>query len=399
LGKTKLYLRIFLIDCIFVFLSIFCPVVSGGQAETVGHFPGWIKEEKVRAGYLYNYNDTKYASVIRNHGFNTLIVKGWKFHDPKDYAKTFGRYQRWGKAGKEHKLHVFIAYNWQPEKEVFSYRRVVFSDGASGVTVCPRDDKHWRNHVIRLGKDIAKLSLNPSVWIDGIFFDNEWYRSEGLPAKNRNYGRNSCFCDDCFSSFLFTKGYTGTTLPPIGPEERQKWLIKNNLISEYFKFLKKEVERYAFLYEQELHKINPSLILGMYPTPFNWALRAIAHGFGTEAAPVMLFATDSYYKGGHEKIPKEPVKLYEKSGIHALYLAGFLFGKYGSNELGINLHNAAKKCDGYWLWKMTQLWQPQTGKIKLAAGSQAEYWQMISDVNKLIDKYVDKTDIPQIPQN
>jgi hypothetical protein len=121
-------------------------------------------------------------------------------------------------------------------------------------------------------------------------------------------------------------------------------------------------------------------------------LKALARGFGTESLPVLLFGTHSYYKGGHKKIPQNPREMYERYGINAFYTAGFLFGRYGSEELGINLYNAAKKCDGYWVFKLTMLWLPPNKNFKLADGSREDYLRSIKNANNEIDRLLGKSE-------
>ena len=354
-------------------------------------FPTWIANEKIRGGFLFAsgvkyVNDTKYAGVIRSNGLNTVIATG-DFHVRSSFNGTLQQYRRWAQAAKREKLHLFISYSWQPSKS-YSYRPVVYSDGTIGPAPCARDSQYWQNYLIYLGKVIAELSLEPNSQVDGIFLDCELAYSED--AK-KSYGRQTCFCDNCFSNFLFTKGYSGEQLPSVEYRQRESWLREKELLDEYFLFLEKDVEELARKYEQELHRINPSFLIGMYPTiPNDWVLKAIARGFGTERFPVIHFATDSYYIGGHTSIPDKPVELYRKSGINNLYVAGFTLRSYRSDELEINLYESAKKCSGYWLFVMPMLWQPPSEGFELAGGTQQEYWQAIKKANDNIDMFISK---------
>ena len=124
--------------------------------------------------------------------------------------------------------------------------------------------------------------------------------------------------------------------------------------------------------------------------PYNRVLKSIARGLGTEESPMLLFATDSYYKGGHKRIPKEPSALYKRSGIDAFYVGGYLLRKYKSDILFVELPIAAEKCSGYWIYRLSLLWGKPREKEPLAGGSQLEYWQALSRANKNIDKLNDK---------
>lgn len=345
--------------------------------------PQWIDQEKIRAGYLYAKDDTKYAALMHSNGLNTVIVKANICHE-----NALEDYRRWARACKNEKLHLFIGFYWQTDPKETVYRSAVYSDGTGGKAPCPRDYEFWQNYLIHFGKIIAKLSNEPDLQIDGIFLDYELYGSEG---NKKNYGHHTCFCDDCFSNFLHSEGYTGSRIPSIGRGDREGWLKKNNLLDSYFAYLKKDVELLAKKFEQKIHQINPSLIIGMYPTPNDWVLTENARGFGTVELPMIIFATDSYSGGGYNSIPDEPSKLYRNSGIYSRYVAGFLLKYYSNNRLEMNLYNVAEKCIGYWIFKMPMLWEPPNSYHILADGTPDEYWQSISKANSDIDMITGET--------
>lgn len=358
------------------------------QSESL--FPQWITKEKIRAGYLGVSDNTSYTSLIRNHGLNAVIAKGG-FHRKEEFKKTAEGYRRWARACKKEKLHVFIAYNWQPAPKSWSrkgypYRPLVYSDGSAGIAPCPRDHKFWEGYLIGLGKVVAELSLEPDLQIDGIHLDCELYGSKG------HYGRHTCFCDNCFSSFLLNNGYSGSNLPPVAPAGREKWLKENGLLDNYFAFLEKDVEALAEQFRQQLHKINPAFLISMYPTPKNWVLQSISRGFGTADFPMIIFATDTYEGGGHQRIPDDPEEFYRNSGIHGLYAAGFLLSRYDSDRLGVNLYTAAEKCSGYWLFTLGSLWyRERPPAARVPKGTENKYWQSIARANSNINTLIGET--------
>ena len=384
-------LQVLLVLPSLVFLAIWDNVVFAKNLPKVQNLkmikpmlPQWIDQEKIRAGYLYAKDDTKYAALMHSNGINTVIAKANICHE-----NALEDYRRWARACKNEKLHLFIAYNWQPDPKTTVYRGAVYSDGTVGKAPCPRDHEYWQNYLIHFGKIIAELSNKPDLQVDGIFLDCELYGSEG---NKRQYGHHTCFCDDCFSSFLHSEGYTDSRIPSIGRGDREEWLKKNDLLESYFAYLKKDVESLAKRFEQEIHKINPSLIIGMYPTPNDWVLTENARGFGTVALPMIIFATDSYSSGGYHSIPDEPSKLYKNSGIYSRYVAGFLLRCYGNDGLGINLYNVAEKCSGYWIFKMPMLWEPPSNRHHmLADGNPDEYWQSTAKANSDIDMLIGET--------
>ncbi len=391
MNKTKYSILLFWVLCTCA--TNLCSQVSCASKSpeaTAAKLPQWITTEKIRAGYLYAENDTKYAALMRAHGLNTVIIKGL-FVDEKGIKETLENYREWARACTKEKLHVFAAYNWQPSSKSSSYRRVIYSDGSSGIAPCPRDRGHWQEYLTYFGKVIAELSLEPDLQIDGIFLDCELYGPE-LGLK-RHYGPHTCFCDNCFSSFLLARSYNGSQLPSVRYRDRKRWLDKNKLLDNYFRFLERDVELLAKQFEQELHAVNGGLMLGMYPQLHNWVLKSIARGFGTDSFPMIVFATDSYVGGGDRRIPDEPIEFYRKSRIYSIYAAGFLLGSYGHSGLRANLYGAAKKCNGYWLFRMPMLWGKFSKNERLAYGTEKEYWQSIAAANDDIVAFTNETDL------
>jgi len=363
----------------------------GVQGADVSPDCAWIKQEKIRAGYLYYYDDVRYARSLQEAGMNTVLVKGWQFADRKQTENTLLSYKKWALSCRRNGLHLFAAYNWQPQETVFQrYRPVVFADGREGLFVCPLDRMFWQEHLILHGMEIARLSLDPNGSIDGILLDLEMYRTEKEHAERKNYSPNACFCDFCFSTFLFAKGYTGFTLPPVDKRDRSQWLAQKGWLDQYRRYLEQQVSVLAHEYSRQVRLVNPRLLLAVYPHPSesNWVLRDLAKEFGTPEVPVVIFATHSYYVGGYQSIPSNQQQYLEGMGIDAVYVAGYLFRKYSSGQIEENLLESARRADGYWLFKMPQLWkQDLVGKNEqLAGGSQADYWKAIRSANQKIQQ-------------
>jgi len=77
-----------------------------------------------------------------------------------------------------------------------------------------------------LGTIIAKLSQEPNLQIDGIFLDTDLYGTSKRGLKG--YSKDTCFCDNYFSSFLLSKGYKGEDLPVLNCGQRS--LLPKKLI-------------------------------------------------------------------------------------------------------------------------------------------------------------------------
>ena len=358
--------------------------------------PAWIKQQKIRAGWLYADDDPSNAILMSQNGFNTVIVFWSSFKEGDTWNDTIQKYTNWAAAGKNNNLHIFISFAWMPRISAhsflteFVYRHAVFADGTVSVAVCPLDTAFWTNHMNRVGKAIATLSIDPNLTIDGIFLDSELYGTEQKRIYERDYGLHACFCDHCFSEFLISKGYTSSQFPRLGASKRQNWLQSNGMSKDYLDFLKARISSLAATFKSEIRQINPKLILGMYPTLTsgyglgeNWVRESIARAWGTVDFPMVLFATDTYYTGGYRRIPDNPINLYRQSGINIVYCAGYLLRLYGSNDLETNLYESARRADGYWIFQMSQLWK-SSEVSKLYQGTPSMYLRSISNANNSI---------------
>jgi hypothetical protein len=192
-------------------------------------------------------------------------------------------------------------------------------------------------------------------------------------------------------------GYRGENLPIADYAERKNWLDRNKLLDSYFAFQENEVESLASNFEENLHKINPSFLIGFYPSPLypradNWVRNSIARGLSTNGTPILIFGTDSYSGGKwQQRTPDNPVKLYKELGVNCHYLAGFLLRSYSSNNLGASLYTAGGKYTGYWIFKMPMLWGYFEKNEKLKRGTVEEYCDSITRANEKIGRLIGQT--------
>lgn len=373
---------------IVILLSIWIfPLIVSAQENYAGiaekyTLPSWMSA-KILAGYLYDYNDTGYIPKIKNSGLNTLIIKSWKF-DSGNLSATLARLEKWGKACKQNDIHAFLAYNWQPqEMEMGKYRRAVFSDGSVARFTCPLDNSFWENHLIRIVRLLSSISTNNEALIDGVFLDLEMYRTEDLPNMKRFYSQDTCYCDSCFDDFIKAKGITAENSSIIVANKRYEYISSKNLTDEYRRYQVKKVQSHASILREVVEQINPGLFLSIYPYPNknNWVLNALVKTFGTAHKPVLLYAVDTYYEGGHGRIPEAYGSEFSDSGIDALYIAGYLFRKYSNSAIYENIVKSGEKADGYWLYRLPQLWDQEKQQIELIRDTADDYWGSIEAAN------------------
>lgn len=348
--------------------------------------PKWITGKKIAAGYLYDYNDINKLSKIKKSGLNTLIVKSWQY-DSVNTKKTLAKIKKWGRACQEAGIHTFQAYNWQPQEvELEKYRRAIFSNGEKARFVCPLDKEFWENHLTRIGKYISIMSNRSEVAINGLLLDIEMYRTEDLANIKRFYSEETCYCKYCFESFLNKNHIIVNDKLTIKPEKRYDFIKEKGLEKAYNEYLSNEVATLAVEFRKAIHTIKANLLLAVYPYPYenNWVINEVVKSFGTQELPVLLFSVDTYYKGGHDRIPKSYGSAYKSKGINALNIPGYLFRKYSSASIFENIIHSVEKADGYWLYRLPQLWEESTNSYDVIAGdSMDDYWKAIEKANKL----------------
>jgi hypothetical protein len=176
-------------------------------------------------------------------------------------------------------------------------------------------------------------------------------------------------------------------LPEVREDRRQAWLSQNGLLEDYFAYQTSRVEAKAQELKEKVRAINPKMLFGVYPaiTKTNWVMTAVMRAFGNESYPVISFSTDTYgYAScwGPSKIPADISKYFEEYDINGIYVAGYMFRKYTSSEIRTNIIQSRQRCQGYWLYKMPQLFESviPAGE-ELGGGTQADYLQAIKNAN------------------
>ena len=342
----------------------------------------WMREEKIKAGYLYFYNDKSHLKEIKSSGLNTLIVKAWQF-DEKQEAKSLFLMRSWGGACQANGMHMIAAYNWQPQKECFRYRSAVFKDGTNAMFSCPLDKEFWKGHILKIGRDLSRISTEDDMSLDAVMLDLEIYGTEYQPTPNKYYTDTTCYCGNCFSSFFKTMK-DSILIPDVEARDRYQYLKKNGLLEAYRAFLEASVAEFAVEYRNEIRSINPEISFGLYPysKTKNWVLQTMARVLGSNDRPVLLFSVDTYYKGGHASIPRNPQSVLREERIDGLYIPGYLFRKYPASMVHENIVYSRMKSDGYFLFKLPQLWSKSLNSSEmLAEGSTQDYWKAISTAN------------------
>lgn len=350
-------------------LTILCGLPLLAQEEPTA----WIDRDRIRAAYHYaNPPAEQKTQDLIDAGMNAQILKA-----TVEKALPFLR------AAKLHPgMHCFLALNFNVNAEQEGLRQAVLTDGRVERYACPLEERFWRDYLLAGMLERARLAAEPDLQVDGLWIDFELYST----VTGQRYYRNACYCDHCMAQFAQHKGIT---CPELANDQRAAWLAEHGYAEEYQPFLGTRVEQFAREVREQVHAVDPDLLLGFYPTPHDWSLRAVARAFSTPELPIILWATDTYGGGGPNNVPDDWRAQYEAEGINARYCAGMLLRSYSAKNLAANIYHASAKCDGYWLFTTYTLWKPEeerSGDYYLAAGTAEEYWAAIKRGNEELDR-------------
>ena len=349
--------------------TILYALPAAGQDDPVG----WIDRDRIRAAYFYaNPPADAHLQQLVDVGMNSVILKAYI-----DKAMPFLREARLHPG-----MHCFLALNFNVNAEQEGLRRAVLADGRVEAYACPLEERFWQDYLLPGMLERARLAADPELQVDGLWIDFELYST----TTGQRYYTNACYCDHCMAQFAAHKGIE---IPDLEYAQRAPWLAEHGYADEYQPFLGTRVEELAREVREQVHAVDPDLLLGFYPTPSNWSLEAVARAFSTERLPIVLWATDTYGGGGPDRVPDDWRERYEQMGVNARYCAGMLLRVYSAKNLAANICHASAECDGYWLFTTYTLWKPEderSGDYYLAAGTAEEYWEAIALGNAELDR-------------
>ena len=362
-----------LLSIVLLTTALLLPSMVLAQDNAPGDDPlAWIDGDRLRTAYFYARPpaEEKVRQLV-DVGMNSMILKA-----DIERAMPFLR-----EAKKYDGMHVFLALNFNVNAEREGLRQAVLADGRTERYACPLEERFWQEHLLPGMLERAELANDPELQVDGLWIDFELYAT----VTGQRYYTNACYCDHCVAEFA---DHAAIELPELQPGERRPWLEEHGQGEAYTRLLRDRVEEFAIEVREQVHAVNPNLLLGFYPTPHNWSLVGVARAFSTERLPIILWATDSYTGGGPDRVPDDWREHYEALGINARYCAGMLFRCYSAKNLAANLYRASAKSDGYWLFTTYTLWAPvdeHRGDYYLAAGAPDEYWAAIERANAELD--------------
>jgi len=362
----------------------------------------WAIDAREHSAYDRTPIHLHFLRDLKLCGFNCVMVDFERLEDAFEtddgLASWRNKVKQWTDYARKVRLRIIPAINLGGSPaEVRAWgdvRRGLYIEHKEGLPLapCPLSKEYWERIYLRRAREVAKLSLeNP--FIVGIGLDPEMYQCW-------IYGHymlsGTCFCDSCLGGFLRAKGLSEDVLGKLHTgKERYDWLMTNKLYSDYEEYLEDEMAKIAQWCRDEVHSINPNLLLNMFVIEIgNWFCRGIARGFGKAGVPALNFCEHTYYGVGYDpKWLERIIKAFKDWGAYVVQgsaVWGLYFPPTDQRFLAAHCYNLAVKGQGYWFWPGDDLyrdWGCRFAYLNRPAYWD-EYWTALALANKEIEQTI-----------
>ena len=216
----------------------------------------------------------------------------------------------WSDAARRYQLRTFYAIDLGgTEAEVESWGnapkglyaedvhdKIHFQAGAPGGSL-PAPENLLGADLLR-GREIARMA-GGNPYVVGVGIDPETYACH---AYGHYKPGGTCYCDYCLGGFCEAALPESTLKGLATGQDRRQWLAKQRLAPQYDAYLEEEIRQVAAWCREELHRVNPNLLLCVYVLEIdNWFCRGLARGLSTPDLPVINFAEHTYYGVGYDR--------------------------------------------------------------------------------------------------
>ena len=216
---------------------------------------------------------------------------------------------------------------------------------------CPMSQELLEEWLFKFARDMAQSGL-----VDGCQLD---WESTGFDQL----GDQLCYCDDCWSNYMETKGRTDE----VDRATRYAWLRQRGLLKGY---LTHERDRLAGLFRagaQAVRRIRPNFVFAAYPKfspgelENSWRVEALALGLHSPDAPFFVIDDSHYWPNHTAPWWETDYVALRKLGIRHI-LGTWIGGVFGGHpEMDVSatqwMYDAAISHDGYWVW-FERKWGP-----------------------------------------
>lgn len=341
---------------------------SSSACELTVLNPHWAIDSAPRARYMRG--PLRYH-FLRDHklgGFNLAMIDleglAQEFVTDEGLAAWTNLARQWTDYARNCQLRIMPSVNLGGT----SYEVEAWGDAPKGLypehdpnkplAPCPLQKVYWERIFLRRGREIARLSLD-NPWIVGYGLDPEMYQC-WLYGHYMLSG--TCFCDHCLGGFLQRQGLGREALALTTGKERLQWLQERGLMNQYYRYLADEMTAIAAWCREQLHAINPHLLLNMFVIEIgNWFCEGIARGFGLPDLPVVNFCEHTYYSVGYDRKwldqTHERYRQWQANVLQGSALWDLHFPPTRPSFLAAHAFNLAVNDEGWWFWPGDDLYR------------------------------------------
>ncbi len=353
-------------------------LVLAAQAAPVKCYD-WIRQEKIRGGYLSVANLGDGLPRLKAAGMNVVMPKFGGLQVPPS-AANLKQLRDWGAGARASGLHLLPVFNFrggETEKILSERREVTLAGETMQRTPCPLDESFWDRYI--LGRAVYLAKQAQDVGLDGCIIDPEMYGADHTGFAG------ACYCADCLREF---GAACGQQVPELPAAERAQWLKGQGLEKRFEQHFEARITGFCQRIERECHGANPDFLLGVllldYPL---LAHRGMAVGLGTETHPVLGFSESTYSPGYSGYVDKQQ-ETFAAMPAHVLFVPGLWQQQFPSENLAEQYYTCATHSAGYWVYTFESLLQDCSKRPGYLLREPPErYWAALQVANAELDAF------------
>ena len=352
---------------------------SGPASSTVSELAvldsPWAIDTRQKLPYRDGPMHYHFLRDLKLGGFNLAMVDveyaPQEFLSDEGLRKWTALVRGWGEAARRYQLRMLYAIDLGgTAAEVESW-----GDSPKGLYVedvhdkahfqagvplapCPLQKIYWERILLRRGREIARMACD-NPYVVGIGIDPETYACH---VYGHYKPGGTCYCDYCLGGFLRKQKLPESTLKDLATgQDRLQWLVKQKLTPQYDAYLEDEMRQVAVWCREELHRVNPDLLLCVYVLEIgNWFCRGLAEGLSTPDLPVINFCEHTYYGVGYDR-PWLDKTMGRFKDLGANFLQGsalwdLYFPPTKPGYMAAHAYNLAVRAEGWWYWPGDRLY-------------------------------------------
>jgi hypothetical protein len=348
----------------------------------------WIITEGMRAGWAYVDREAPVQRAVRDALVGAKLNLLWGSADAELLAaegretekKTLlAQWARMDQSLRKTGVKWFMGSHYPGAyADLSSYPPAIGAQGQTIGGMSPLDRRFWEKEIFPVLRAEADLSTrHPSV--AGLIVDLEmyqldnWYFTNGFDFSDLAFG--------LYREELDRRQEDAAAARALKPAERFDWLMEQGRLQDYWSVLIREAERIGRALRDEIHAVNPKLLLGFYTVavPTGWFYEGLLRGAGDREHPVLLLT--------FQHAPAEELDRAFGHGLYLLHAGAILLGQVTATEMREVIHARLAREQGYWLNNIATLASedPAThrrSKIESPRDGNAEqYIRAIADAN------------------